>query len=934
MQDLKALGVRSIIVTSGTLSPLSSFGNELRLPFEVQVENPHVIGPEQAWIGTLGRGPTSVTLNSSYANRDNDSYKDELGATLANLCRIVPGGVLVFFSTYRTMNDCVHRWKHFSNGKAWARIMAHKEPMIEPRTAADLKAVMEEYDAKIENTGGAVFLAVCRGKVSEGMDFSDGRARCVVVTGIPYAPAMDPKVVLKKKYMSESLLPPGVARVTGDEWYQQQASRAVNQAIGRVIRHRLDYGCVVLCDSRFAEDRNRKSLSLWARPFVRECSGFGKVAADLTKFFKACAANPRLKHVDTPRASKPTPAAPSHGRPQPPSSSSSSPSYARARPAAALGPGGLPPSSSLQDVGDIVKSVVGDPGGGTRQRVVREGGGGGGGSTPAAPLGLLDALKASWRSTDGGAVVSDQSSTRGDSSSATMAAFSSSERSAGGSGSAAGNGGGGVGRADEARGSGGGWDSVPLSQRLATASVEGKASGGAAGAATPGTTGVKPTKQQQQQQQKKQGGRLCGLGGQRTVGGGGSGGGGAAADNSVARAEGSSVSSKPRPRPGVGVEDRRPIPRSAGSGRADNSGGGGDGGGPGGDGGRAGVGSSRRRELAAVLVELKRNVAPGAFELFRSRARALKAGGALDAPDTALDALKGVLEVLLLAPPELKLPQRFAPSIPDEYVADYAALVARRCDGAASSGGKLKSPRGCHRYDRRTKQDVRNGEGDDTQKTKRPMDSRNGEKHRVSGSSKREGADQGVRNVANRAGEAGVSSNGKSAAGGGGSISGSSKSAPIARPGAKHRDDQHQQQVPKMHGRPGEATRRSQQYPPKPRGNSAGGSSRSAEEGSDAATSNSTSKRARLMATGGDGVGKMPRKSPAVVVAAAAAAARQRGAAAKDNYEKGGGGRLSSSRGRGEGAVAELLAAVGSSCSSKSKQKEAQPPAGRSKKAH
>lgn len=31
-------------------------------------------------------------------------------------------------------------------------------------------------------------------KVSEGMDFSDGRARCVVVTGIPYAPAMDPKV--------------------------------------------------------------------------------------------------------------------------------------------------------------------------------------------------------------------------------------------------------------------------------------------------------------------------------------------------------------------------------------------------------------------------------------------------------------------------------------------------------------------------------------------------------------------------------------------------------------------------------------------------------------------------------------------------------------------------------------------------------------------
>lgn len=31
------------------------------------------------------------------------------------------------------------------------------------------------------------------------------------------------QVILKKKYMSESPLPPGVARVTGQEWYQQQA---------------------------------------------------------------------------------------------------------------------------------------------------------------------------------------------------------------------------------------------------------------------------------------------------------------------------------------------------------------------------------------------------------------------------------------------------------------------------------------------------------------------------------------------------------------------------------------------------------------------------------------------------------------------------------------------------------------------------------------
>jgi Rad3-related DNA helicase len=42
--------------------------------------------------------------------------------------------------------------------------------------------------------GGALLLAVCRGKVSEGLDFKDGRARAVFVVGIPYPAFMDPQV--------------------------------------------------------------------------------------------------------------------------------------------------------------------------------------------------------------------------------------------------------------------------------------------------------------------------------------------------------------------------------------------------------------------------------------------------------------------------------------------------------------------------------------------------------------------------------------------------------------------------------------------------------------------------------------------------------------------------------------------------------------------
>ena len=45
-------------------------------------------------------------------------------------------------------------------------------------------------------------MGVCRGKVSEGLDFSDKAARCVIMVGIPYPQMTDPKIILKKDYLT------------------------------------------------------------------------------------------------------------------------------------------------------------------------------------------------------------------------------------------------------------------------------------------------------------------------------------------------------------------------------------------------------------------------------------------------------------------------------------------------------------------------------------------------------------------------------------------------------------------------------------------------------------------------------------------------------------------------------------------------------------
>ena len=55
MRQLVAMGIRSVLLTSGTLSPLASFAQELQIPFRVQLENPHVIDPCQVRMGPIAR---------------------------------------------------------------------------------------------------------------------------------------------------------------------------------------------------------------------------------------------------------------------------------------------------------------------------------------------------------------------------------------------------------------------------------------------------------------------------------------------------------------------------------------------------------------------------------------------------------------------------------------------------------------------------------------------------------------------------------------------------------------------------------------------------------------------------------------------------------------------------------------------------------------
>jgi len=76
------------------------------------------------------------------------------------------------------------------------------------------------------------------------------------------------------------------AGLNGQSWYMQQASRAVNQALGRVIRHKFDYGSIILADERFAYDNQKKSLSKWVRPNIKVYTSFSDATISLRSFYR------------------------------------------------------------------------------------------------------------------------------------------------------------------------------------------------------------------------------------------------------------------------------------------------------------------------------------------------------------------------------------------------------------------------------------------------------------------------------------------------------------------------------------------------------------------------------------------------------------------------------------------------------------------------
>ena len=229
---------------------------ELGLKFDFIETNNHVVHEKQRNFDIISNY-SGVSMDFSFNNRSNGLLVETLGSCILDLITPVKGNVLIYFSSSSYLFQMLEAWKETN---LFSRIEQQKTVFIESKNKEKNKINIQDFIKASRKSRQGVFLTVMRSSASEGYNFIDDYARLVVVCGVPYANFTGLKICLKRKFLNSIK---NDNMFTWRKWYDQNAMSAVNQSLGRVIRHINDFGSMICIDSRFDGMRRSGYFCNW-----------------------------------------------------------------------------------------------------------------------------------------------------------------------------------------------------------------------------------------------------------------------------------------------------------------------------------------------------------------------------------------------------------------------------------------------------------------------------------------------------------------------------------------------------------------------------------------------------------------------------------------------------------------------------------------------
>lgn len=251
----------SVIITSGTISPLDMYPKMLKFDAIVQESYAMTLSRQCFLPLVITRGSDQVAISSRFEVRNDPAVVRNYGSILIEYAKCVPDGIVAFFPSYLYMESIVAAWHDMG---ILDEVWKYKLIFIETPDAPETSIALENYRRACDNGRGAILLSVARGKVSEGIDFDHNYGRAVIMFGVPYQYTESRILKARLEFLRDNF------RIRENDFLTFDAMRHAAQCVGRVLRGKTDYGLMVFADKRFARADKRNKLPKWIAQYIKE----------------------------------------------------------------------------------------------------------------------------------------------------------------------------------------------------------------------------------------------------------------------------------------------------------------------------------------------------------------------------------------------------------------------------------------------------------------------------------------------------------------------------------------------------------------------------------------------------------------------------------------------------------------------------------------
>ncbi|MCJ1388968.1 ATP-dependent DNA helicase chl1 [Xylographa bjoerkii] len=290
---------RAVILAGGTMSPMEDYTHHL-LPHlsHERIKTlccGHVIPVENLLALPIAKGPSGLDFDFTFEKRTTPGMIDALGVCILRLSQVIPDGLVVFFPSYAYLEQATSRWNAALGNQCsiWSDLAKNKAVFLENKDSIGVEDVLRDYSYAIEAGRGGLLLSVVGGKMSEGINFSDKLGRGVVVVGLPFPNINTAEWKAKLEYIENATLSRGGNAADGKmasrQFYENACMRAVNQSIGRAIRHQNDYSAIIMLDRRYNTLRIQEKLPAWIQKSLsnkEDSKPFSELLNKITSFFE------------------------------------------------------------------------------------------------------------------------------------------------------------------------------------------------------------------------------------------------------------------------------------------------------------------------------------------------------------------------------------------------------------------------------------------------------------------------------------------------------------------------------------------------------------------------------------------------------------------------------------------------------------------------